>query len=397
MRILMINSVCGIRSTGRICTDLAQTLEQHGHEVRIAYGREKVPQQFEHYAVRIGTPFGVRLHALKARLLDASGFGSYFATKRFLKWVRAYDPDVIHLHNVHGYYLHAGLLFNYLRSSGKRVIWTLHDFWSFTGHSPLCELKQCGRFESGCGSCPLLQTYPASFVDRSKRNWKRKKETFRGIRSLTLVTPSQWLADQVGRSFLRESELRVIHNGIDTDVFRPAKSDFREIHALKDKRVLLAVSTVWDDTKGLSDYIALARRLGEPWRVVLAGMTAEEISRLPDCVIGLPRTSDSCALAGLYTSADLLLNFSYCETFPTVNLEAEACGTPVLCYEAGGAPETILPNCGWVVPKGDLDAAERLIRSLWENETGPDRIRADRSRLNYKKMHEAYMNLYTES
>ncbi len=397
MRILMINCVCGIRSTGRICTDLARALEEKGHEVRIAYGREGVPPQFEAYAHRIGSPLGVCLHGLKARALDASGFGSRFATKRFLDWVRDYDPDVIHLHNIHGYYLHVGLLFDYLRSCGKRVIWTLHDSWAFTGHSPLCSLKLCRRFEKGCGSCPLLKTYPAAILDRSKSNWKRKRKAFTGIPGLILVTPSQWLADELRKSFLRDTPCRVIPNGIDLELFHPVKSNPRPKLGLEGKRILLCVSTVWDDTKGLSDYIALAKRLPEPWRVVLVGMTEQELKRLPDCVTGLPKTANAAALAELYSAADLLLNFSYCETYPTVDLEAEACGTPVLNYDVGGGPEAVFPGCGWTVPRGDLKAAEALIRSVWEEGRGPGRVSPPLEKLDRQTMLNAYLSLYTRS
>ena len=225
MRVLMINSVCGIRSTGRICTDLALALEKQGHTVKIAYGREAVPEPFSRFAVRIGTDFGVKVHGAKARLLDASGFGSRFATIRFLDWVRAFDPDVIHLHNVHGYYIHVGLLFDYLRTCGKRIIWTLHDCWSFTGHAAYCEGAECLRWETGCKACPKLGEYPKSLTDRSGRNWLKKRRLFREIPRMELVTPSKWLADLTRRSFLSDYPVHVIHNGINLDVFHPADSN----------------------------------------------------------------------------------------------------------------------------------------------------------------------------
>lgn len=394
MKILMINSVCGIRSTGRICTDLAGVLQSEGVDVRIAWGREFVPPEFEALSVPIGGPFGVRLHALKARLLDQAGFGSRFATERFLRWVRDWDPDVIHLHNLHGYYLHVGLLFDYLRGCGKPVIWTLHDSWAYTGHSPLCELERCESWRTGCGSCPLRGTYPASLLDRSGLNWLRKKACFSGVPGLTLVTPSRWLAACVEQSFLGQYPVTVIGNGIDTTVFRPTESDFRREYGLEGKRILLAVSTVWDDTKGLSDYLKLAQRLGEPWRVVLCGMTDAELQALPQGVTGVGRTADPKTLAGIYSAADLLLNFSRCESFSMVNLEAQACGTPVLTYDAGGTAETVFPGCGKVIPKGDLDAAEAALRSFWSRGDGPARVTLDNRAVDRARMLEQYLKLY---
>ena len=175
----MINSVCGIRSTGRICTDIASELEAQGHQVKIAYGRENVPEQFQRYAVRIGNDLDMRLHGVKARLLDASGFGSKSATKRFIKWVKDYDPDVIHLHNIHGYYINIEILFNYLKNSGKPVVWTLHDCWAFTGHCAYFDFAGCEKWKTGCYGCPLKKSYPSSIlIDRSKKNYIQKKRLF---------------------------------------------------------------------------------------------------------------------------------------------------------------------------------------------------------------------------
>lgn len=172
MKILMINVVCGIRSTGRICTDLAMALESKGHDVKIAYGREKVPEQFQKYAVRIGSDLSVSLHGVQARLADSAGFGSEKATKRFIEWVREYSPDVIHLHNIHGYYINIEILFEYLKECGKKVIWTLHDCWPFTGHSAYCDAISCERWITGCYDCPQSKAYPKSLVDKSNLNWE---------------------------------------------------------------------------------------------------------------------------------------------------------------------------------------------------------------------------------
>ena len=150
MKVLMINSVCGIRSTGRICTDIAEELEKQGHDVKIAYGRETVPEKYQKYAVRIGTDLDVKLHGIKTRLFDRHGFGSKRATKKFIKWVEEYDPDVIHLHNLHGYYINIKILFDYLKKANKKVVWTLHDCWAFTGHCTHFDFVGCNKWKCKC-------------------------------------------------------------------------------------------------------------------------------------------------------------------------------------------------------------------------------------------------------
>ena len=202
MKVLMINSVCGIRSTGRICTDLATALEAQGHEVKIAYGREEVPEKFQKYAVRIGTDLDVKLHGVLARTLDGAGFGSKAVTRKFIQWIKEYNPDVIHLHNLHGYYINLEVLFEYLRAYGKKIIWTLHDCWAFTGHSAYCDAASCEKWKTGCNHCPNIKEYPISYTDRSESNWKKKRIMMTGIPGLTIVTPSHWLAGLVKESFL---------------------------------------------------------------------------------------------------------------------------------------------------------------------------------------------------
>ena len=354
MKILMINSVCGIRSTGRICTDLADALTEQGHIVKIAYGRENVPEQYAKYAVRIGTDLDVKLHGVRARLLDESGFGSKKATIKFIEWVKKYDPDVIHLHNIHGYYINIKVLFDYLRSCGKKIIWTLHDCWAFTGHSALCDGINCERWEKGCYQCPNLKEYPKSFIDYSKINWFKKRKLFTKIPNLTIVTPSHWLAGLVKRSFLKAYPVTVIHNGIDTSQFYPMKSNFRKKYGIEDKFILLGVASSWNEMKGLSDYVKLANMLDDSYRVILVGIKKGQIKNVPSNMICIERTNSTKELACIYSAADLLLNLSYCENYPTVNLEAQACGTPVITYDTGGSKESALDYGKYAVKRGDI-------------------------------------------
>ncbi|MBQ9778388.1 MAG: glycosyltransferase, partial [Clostridia bacterium] len=265
MKVLQINSVCGIRSTGRICTDIADVLKQEGHECKIAYGREFVPEKYQDIAVRIGSDLDVKLHGLRTRLFDSAGLGSKRATQKFIKWVEEYDPDVIHLHNIHGYYINIEVLFEYLARANKPVVWTLHDCWSFTGHCVHFERIGCEKWrEGGCHHCPSKKRYPSSsWRDASQRNFKLKKELFTAVKDLTLVTPSVWLGNLVKQSFLGEKEVRVIPNGIDLSVFKPTESDFRQRHRLEDKKIILGVATAWGKAKGLDDFVTLSERLDE--------------------------------------------------------------------------------------------------------------------------------------
>lgn len=363
MKILMINSVCGIRSTGRICTDLADALTEQGHTVKIAYGRENVPDKYKKYAVRIGTDLDVKLHGLKARLLDESGFGSKRATIRFIEWVKKYDPDVIHLHNIHGYYINIEVLFDYLRSCGKKIIWTLHDCWAFTGHAAYCEAANCKRWKTGCHNCAKRDDYPKSFYDNSKLNWLKKRKVFTGIPNLQIITPSKWLAGLVKKSFLRKYPVSVIYNGIDTSVFKPVDSSvLRKKLNLGDKKVILGVAAVWDARKGLDDFIKLNKLIDKnEYQIVLVGLTDKQIAKLPKSIIGITRTDSVEQLVELYSLAHVFVNPTYEDNYPTTNLEAIACGTPVITYDTGGSGESV--SCENVIVKGDIFRLFSIIKS----------------------------------
>lgn len=354
MKVLMINSVCGIRSTGRICTDIAESLKNDGHICKIAYGRETVPDRYKEYAVRIGSDFSVKVHAGLSRIFDKSGFYSKHATQKFIKWVREYDPDIIHLHNLHGYYLNIKVLFDYLKSADKPVIWTLHDCWAFTGHAAYCEAVGCEKWKTGCNRCPQKTKYPAGLIfDNSKKNFSRKRKIFTGVKNLTVVTPSKWLADLVKQSFLSEYPVQVINNGIDLSIFKPTQGCFKEKYGLTDKKIILGVASVWEERKGFDDFIKLSEKLNEEYRIVLVGVSKEQIALLPKNILGIERTNNATELAEIYTAADVFVNPTYEDNYPTVNLEAQACGTPVITYKTGGSIESVPTDN--IVDKGSID------------------------------------------
>ena len=359
MKILQINVVCGIKSTGRITTDIATLAEQKGYECKVAYGREEVPASLQKYAVKIGTPFSNKCHAVLSRALSLNGFASKAATRRFLKWVDGYAPDVIHLHNVHGSYIHVGLLFDYLKKANKKVVWTLHDCWSFTGCCAYFDAIGCDKWKTGCGKCPQKCSYETVWIDKSKRNYARKKQSFTGVKDMTLVTPSKWLADLVGQSFLNGYPVKVIPNGIDLSKFHPTASNIKEEYGLQDKTIVLGVASSWGDRKGLSDFYRLSQLLDERYQVVLIGLTDEQKNAAPKSVLSLPATNSAETLAKWYTAADVFVNCTYEDNFPTVNLEAQACGCPVLTYATGGAVETVPPEN--TVKKGDVREMVRQI------------------------------------
>lgn len=355
MKVLQINSVCGRGSTGRIASDLADVLNAQGHTCKIAYGRDTTPESCREIAVRIGNDWDVCLHGAATRLFDAHGFGSRRATARFLDWVKEYDPDLIHLHNIHGYYLNIELLFDYLKRAGKPVVWTLHDCWSYTGHCAYYTAADCGRWETAdcSGRCPQLGQYPKCIGrGNSAGNFRRKRAAFIGVPNLTLVTPSRWLAEEVRRSFMREYPVEVIPNGIDLEQFKPTPGDFRKRHGLEGKRVLLGVSNIWGPRKGLPDFLELAERLGPEDRIVLVGLSSRQLKGLPANVLGLERTGSVRELAELYTMADVFVNLTHEDNFPTVNLEALACGALVVTHQIGGAAEMIDSTCGIAVKPG---------------------------------------------
>ena len=365
MKVLMINSVCGIGSTGRICTDLANELTKKGHDVKIAYGREQASNKFSDYAVKIGGRFSVKLNALKARLFDNEGFNAKRATKKFLKWAEEFNPDVLHLHNLHGYYLNVELLFKWIKSRpNMKVLWTLHDCWAFTGHCSYFDYANCDKWQIECCNCPQKRKYPKSiFKSNAKNNFIKKKMAFCGIENLQIITPSKWLKGLVKNSFLKEYEVKVVYNGIDVNVFKPTISEFKKVNNLEHKKIILGVANVWEERKGFSEFIELSKLIDGDTRIVLVGVSDKQLNVLPNNVLGIKRTNSVDELVEIYSASDVLFNPTYEDNYPTVNLEAQACGTPVITYKTGGSVESV-PNEN-VIEKGNYkEVLEKLNKKL---------------------------------
>ena len=366
MKVLLINSVCGIGSTGKIVGALAQEFTFQGHEAVIAYGRDgTVPEEFRPYAHRIGSDLGVKVSAVRSRLLDDHGFANEIATKRFLQWAEQYNPDLLWLHNLHGYYLHVGLLFDWIKSRPHmQVKWTLHDCWAFTGHCTHFTWAKCEKWKTGCHHCPEKGSYPASMgLDNSRCNYERKKNAFTGVKNMTLIVPSHWLEGLMKQSFLAQYPVEVQYNTLNRDVFKPTPSQFLETHGLEGKKIVLGVAGVWTDRKGLGDFLELRKLLEDSYAIVLVGLTEQQIKILPEGILGLPRTHNAVQLAQIYTAADVFVNPSREETFGMTTLEAICCGTPAIVYRDTACQE-VVERYGGTAVAGEVPAIAEALRNL---------------------------------
>ena len=360
MRILQINTVTN-GSTGKIARDIAKILKDTGNDCMIAFGRGRAPDDGLTY-YKFTDKLSVYYHALVSRITDKVGFYSIRNSRKLVKKIKEYNPDVIHLHNLHGYYINIEILFEFLAEYDKPVIWTLHDCWAFTGHCCYFDMAGCDKWRSGCHNCTNKKQYPKSICrDRSRKNYEKKKKILSGIKKLTIVSVSKWLDGLVGQSFLKDKKHIVIYNGIDLNTFKFTNNNFRDKYDLKDTTMVLGVASVWDERKGLKDYIRLAELLGDEYKVVLVGLSKKQIWQLSNNIIGIERTDSVEELVNIYSAADVFVNLTYEENYPTVNLEAAACGIYIITYNTGGSIEAAGRN-GVSVNKGDLSSVIEIIK-----------------------------------
>lgn len=336
MKVVQINSFSN-GSTGKIMMSIHEELLKQGYDSYVVWGRGRKSNNYRE--LYLNDKIGVYFHAFYSRITGKTGFASKISTKKLLKKLDEINPDIIHLHNLHGYYINIELLFNYLKEKNIKVVWTLHDCWAFTGQCPHFTLCKCDKWKNGCNKCPMIDQYPKTFIDKSEWNYKMKKKLFTCIEDLTIVTPSLWLSKLVKQSFLKEYPVKVINNGVDTSIFKPTSSNFREKYHLEDKKIVLGVASVWDRRKGLNDFIELSKVLDDEYKIVLIGLTKKQIKMLPNNILGITRTENQQELAGIYSTSDIFFNPTYEDNYPTVNLESIACGTPVLTYDVGGSGE----------------------------------------------------------
>lgn len=389
MRVVQINATCGIGSTGKICVGISQVLTARNIENYILCSRTN------------GFPAGIpcadsryiKLQALKSHVLGNYGFNSKASTRRMIAQLERIRPDIVHLHNIHGHDCDLDLLFSWFCRNGTKLVWTFHDCWAFTAYCPHFTMRKCGKWQTQCGKCVQRGSY-SWFFDRSRELYEKKKALFTGL-DLTIVTPSRWLAELVKESFLKDCPVQVIHNGIDLSVFRPTPSDFREKHGLQNKHLILGVSFGWDDRKGLDVFVELSKRLPADHRIVLVGTDPHTDKLLPENIISIHRTQNQQELAELYSVADVLVNPTREENYPTVNMEAIACGTPVLTFRTGGSPETFDETCGAVVDCDDVDALEReLLRICGTRPYPEDACLKKGSQSDQNERFKEYVTLY---
>lgn len=364
MKVFEINSV-PYGSTGRIMFQIADKVrEQGGKAITSCSYTKRRNISFPEDFYPIGNAIGKFLHIKLSEITGRHGCYSSYATRMLIKKINKENPDIIHIHNVHGWFVNIPLLFNYFKDSNKPVVWTLHDCWPFTGHCPFYTLASCDKWKKGCSDCPKHRDYPMSLTDDSAFQYDLKKKVFTGIQNLTIVTPSKWLANEIGKSFLSEYNTVVINNGVDTAIFQPSESSFRQQFGIEDKIVLLGVAFDWGKRKGLQYFEMLEKDLDDGYQIVLVGVNESQAKRLSDRFILIPSTQNQKELAEIYSAADVFVNPTLEDNFPTVNIEALACGTPVVTFQTGGSPEAIDSSCGCVVPYGDYEAMKRVIEGL---------------------------------
>lgn len=350
-RILFINTVC-YGSTGSICKNLYKAANEKGHECCIAFGRGEAPKGFN--TIKIDNNFDVYSHALKARLFDAMGYGSKNATKKFVEKIEVFHPDIIHIHNIHGYYLNIEILFEYLKKHPEiKKIWTLHDCWPFTGHCTHYELEKCYQWQTECMHCVRKDGYPKSMIDKCNYNYNFKKKLFTGVKNMMVVTPSHWLRDQISKSFLKDYDIRVIFNGVDTNVFKPTLSSIKEKYGIEDKKIILGVASVWDCNKGLDIFISLSKMINDDYIIVLIGLTPKQIKKMPSNIIGISRTENVEELVMWYSASEVYVNGSKEETFGLTTVEAINCGTPVIVFNSTALPE-VVGNKGMILQSNEV-------------------------------------------
>jgi glycosyltransferase involved in cell wall biosynthesis len=363
-KLLQINTVVNCGSTGKIVEAIGQIVIQNGWSSYIAFGRDEKPSESK--LIKIGNNIDMELHGLQTRLFDRHCLASRNATIDLVEQINKIKPDIIHLHNLHGYYLNIEILFNYLAQNSIPVVWTLHDCWPITGHCVYFDYVGCERWKTGCFDCPQKKTYPSSyFYDRSIKNYSLKNKLFNSINGLTIVPVSDWLSEIISHSFLAEHLSKVIKNGIDIDIFSPTDcNEIKKKYNLDGKYILLGVAGIWSPRKGLSEFIKLNENIDSNYQIILVGLSSSQIKSLPKNIIGIPEIENNKELAEFYSVADVFVNPSLEETFGLTTVEALACGTPAVVYNATAIPEIISPETGSLVEKGDIQGLINAIVTI---------------------------------
>ena len=405
-KLLQINPVLRqSTSTGRIMREIGEIAISEGWKSYIAYslGRDGAMTSSSNL-ISVGNKLDVVKHGLLTRLFDRHGLSSVSATKDFIRRIDEINPDIIHIHNIHGYFLNYPILFKYLANKEKKVIWTVHDCWLYTGHCYYYSAIGCDKWKDGCRNCPQRGEFPKSWIiDRSANNFADKKKAFTSLshKNFVIVPVSDWIRSEMRHSFLKDYDFRVIHNGIDLDTFSPADPAIaRSKYDIKEKTIILGVASIWLPEKGLPDFLKMADRLSSDERIVLVGkMDDADVNKLPSKITYIKRTDNISELAALYSLATALVNPTWQDNYPTVNLEAQACGTPVVTYKTGGSPESITSTTGRIIEQGDVNGLLSSVREFSVMDRDNLRVLCREHALaNFAKKdrYADYLKLYTE-
>lgn len=376
-------------STGKIAEDISKVAICHGWETYTAWGRFAKPSVSTQ--IRIGSKLDTYTHYAAHRLLDREGLMSKGATRKLIQQIVEIKPDIIHLHNIHDHYLNYPLLFDYLAKADIPVVWTQHDCWAFTGGCMYYDLQSCDKWKAGCKNCPEHRTI---LCDTTEKQYALKRELLSKIKSLTYVPVSDWLGDALRESHQKERPILTIHNGIDLSLFKPRALGSE---GSKGKFRIIGVAAIWDIRKGLEDFVKLRLMLSEEYEITLVGLTSKQVKSLPSGIKGITRTTSVQELVQLYSESDVFVNPTYSDNFPTTNIEALACGTPVITYRTGGSPEAIDEKTGMVIEQGDVTTLANAIMQMREHPLSSADCRQRAEELFDKdKCFEKYVELYEE-
>lgn len=401
MKILRITTEINRSSIGRTTEQLGKLVIAEGWESYIAWGR--ADGNSESIKIHVGNKASIFFHGLLTRLFDLHGHGSYCATKRLVSKIKTIQPDIIHLHDIHGYYINIKVLFNYLKESKIPVVWSHHDCWAFTGHCGFYSSVNCEKWKKECHHCPLIKDYPGSlFVDNSRYNYRLKKRLFTSLDSLYNVGVSEWISNELKESFLNKYPIITISNGIDTDIFKPRQdcaNEIREKYGLGDGVILIGVATAWDERKGLSDYFKLRKCLGDNYTIVMVGVPQSIKDSLIPGMIGISRTDSVEELCKLYSVSSVVLNLANAESFGKTTPEGLACGVPSVVYNCTASPSLVDSETGIVVEKGDMVGLVNAIDTImtWNVEKTIQKCRERAcEHYNIKNNWPKYIDLYKQ-
>ncbi|WP_449437256.1 glycosyltransferase [Pedobacter steynii] len=396
-KILQINSFLNVGSTGRIAEEMGVIAVENGWDSYIAYGR-RFKGESKSKVLKIGNKLDIYIHLIWTRLFDRHGFASSQATKKLVTQIRDINPDIIVLHNIHGYYINIEILFDFLRDFNKPIFWILYDCWAITGHCAYFDLLKCDKWQTGCHNCPCKSSYPKSFVCKTSENFEDKRNAFGGINKLNLIVHSEWLKGNIERSFLKDYPIKLIRNGINLEKFFYRKDNSLRIkYGIEDKFIILGIANVWEERKGFKDFILLSQYLKDDEIIVMDGLSSKQEKILPKNIISIGRAASVDELANLYSTANVFFNPTYEDNFPTTNLESLACGTPVVTYDTGGSPEALDDKTGFVCSKGNIDevySKMKIIKESGEKSYISECVTRAKNLFNYKERYFDCMSFF---